>query len=133
MDKLLILLAVVAFSTFLQPSTSKAVETSPFIFGGEPADIANFPYQLALLDMRIGGPGGYHCGASNIHRLWALTAAHCVNYGTPPELINLWGGSTSRVSGGHLFFITRYVMHPNYDSRDRDLDIAVIQVHVSQL
>lgn len=60
-----------------------AIEKDPFIVGGEPAEIADFPHSLALLDMVRGGASGYMCGASNVHRLWALTAAHCLDFGTP--------------------------------------------------
>lgn len=49
--------------------------------------------------------------------------------------INLWGGSTSRVSGGHLFFIREYHLHPLYrriqlstSQRIWDYDVAVIRV-----
>jgi secreted trypsin-like serine protease len=43
----------------------------PLIVGGRPADIANFPHILALLDMTF---GGFICGASNISPGWALSA-----------------------------------------------------------
>jgi secreted trypsin-like serine protease len=43
----------------------------PLIVGGQPADIANFPFQLALLDLTF---GGYICGASNISPGFALSA-----------------------------------------------------------
>lgn len=44
--------------------------------------------------------------------------------------INLWGGSTSRLIGGHLFFVTEYVLHPQYDDWTLDNDVAVIRVDV---
>lgn len=85
---------ILLFAIF-QISSSANIEKSPFIVGGIPASIADHPHHLALLDLVLGGPGSYWCGASNIHRLWALTAAHCLDFNTPPTLINLWGGSTS--------------------------------------
>lgn len=131
MNKLQALLAVAAFAACLHMTSSRGVENkSPFIVGGEPTTISDHPHHLALIDMVRGGPSGYMCGASNIHRLWALTAAHCVDFGTPAELVNLWGGSTSRISGGHLFFVRRYVLHPGYNRATVDLDIAIIEVDV---
>lgn len=126
MDKLQSILAILAFSAFLQIASCSPIEQ--FIVGGVPTTIAAHPHHLALMDMVR---GGYMCGASNIHRLWALTAAHCLDFNTPPELVNLWGGSTSRLSGGHLFFVSRYILHPGYNRATVDLDIAVIEVAVS--
>lgn len=67
------------------------------VVGGEPANIADFPHALAVIDMVQGGPSGYMCGATNIHRLWALSAAHCFWYGTPASQIQVYGGSNSRI------------------------------------
>lgn len=104
---------------------------SPFIVGGERADIAEFPWSLALLDMQRGGASGYICGASNIGARWAMSAAHCLHSGTPASSIMLYGGSNSRISGGHLFFVDRYILHPRYSRITLDFDIAVINVGVS--
>jgi trypsin len=127
MNKLARLL--VAFAA-VHLSQCNPVETSPFIVGGIPANIVDFPHQLALLDMVRGGASGYICGASNIHRLWALSAAHCLQSNTPPEMIQLYGGSTSRISGGRLFFVSRYILHPSYSRITLDNDVAVIQLNV---
>lgn len=53
----------------------------------------------------------------------------CFNIVSPQ--INLYGGSNSRISGGHLFFVTRYVLHPSYSRVTLDFDIAIIEVDVS--
>lgn len=102
-------------------------DSSAFIVNGRDADIADFPHHLGLFDQVR-----YFCGASVLSRLWALSASHCLDLNTPPELvslnsyylvsflltsdiqINLWGGSTSRVSGGHLFFVVSYHYHVSY-------------------
>jgi secreted trypsin-like serine protease len=47
-------------------------QMSSRIVNGEPADIADFPHMLVLLDFTR---GGFRCGASVIHPLWSLTAA----------------------------------------------------------
>lgn len=117
-----ILSLLAAFEVIASP-----VDNSPLIVGGYPADIKDFPHSLALLDLNR---GGYICGASNINRLYALSAAHCLQSNTPPESIQLYGGSTSRLSGGRKFFVTRYILHPNYSRFTLDNDIAVLQLHV---
>lgn len=47
----------------------------------------------------------------------------------------MWGGSTSRLSGGHLFFVQSYHLHPDYRRIQLstgqtiwDYDVAVIRV-----
>jgi secreted trypsin-like serine protease len=108
------------------------IGTSPLVVGGTPARIEDFPYSLALLDLARGRPPGHYiCGASNIHRQWALSAAHCLDARTPPESIQLYGGSTSRLTGGRRFFVSRYILHPNYRRLSLDNDVAVLQVLVS--
>ena len=61
--------------------------------------------------------------------------AHCLDRNTPPSLINLYGNSTSRLSDGILFFVTRYVNHPDYRRISLstgqviwDYDVSVIEV-----
>lgn len=98
------------------------------IVNGQPADIADFPHHLGLLDLQR---GGYICGAVNIAPFFALSAAHCLARATPPEFINLWGGSTSRLSGGLVFMVAEYTNHPAYEPRTLDNDISVIRVAVS--
>lgn len=118
------------------------------IVNGQEADVADFPHVLALLDR-----GRYFCGASAISLFWgkinnliiinfikkifflALTAAHCLDLGTPPNLINLYGDSTSRLTGGTLYFVENYTNHPSY-RRIRlstgqtiwDHDVSVIEI-----
>ncbi|CRK99630.1 CLUMA_CG012941, isoform B [Clunio marinus] len=119
--KLLILLAILVTSHASPQFYQNPLD--PMIVGGEPANIADFPHSLALLDR-----GRYICGASNIGRLWAMSAAHCLDANTAPALINLYGGSTSRLTGGRLFFVDQYILHPSYSRITLDNDIALIQV-----
>lgn len=126
-----VFVAILSLIATIQVSQCNPVDNSPLVVGGSPAYIEDFPHSLALLDMVRGGATGFICGASNIHRLWALSAAHCLHSNTPPESIHLYGGSTSRLSGGRKFFVTRYILHPNYSRFTLDNDVVVLQLHVS--
>lgn len=98
---------------------------SPFIVNGQPADISQFPHMLVLIDLRS---GGFICGASAIGPRWALSAAHCLEMNTPAAQIQLRGGSTNRNTGGFIFQASRYSLHPQYNTRTLDNDIAAIEV-----
>lgn len=120
---------------------SSANNNNNRIVGGIPSDIADHPHTLVLLDN-----GGFICGASAISKLFALSAAHCLEFNSPPSQvkypmisplnifsslflqINLRGGSTNRISGGILFFVESYILHPQYDNTNLDFDIALLRV-----
>lgn len=84
MDKHLVIL-VLSVALFQLSASARLFEINPFIVGGEPADIADFPHQLALFDTARGSI----CGASIVSRLWSLSAAHCLQHNTPPELVRI--------------------------------------------
>lgn len=104
---------------------------TPHIVRGQPADIANFPHMLALLDL---GRGGFICGASIIAASdggatnWALSAAHCLDRNAPASQIQLRAGSTNRNTGGTVFQAAQYINHPQYNSRTLANDVSVIRV-----
>ena len=59
------------------------------IVGGEDADIADFPWQVALMQGNT-----QFCAGSIIHKEWILTAAHCLTGGWNPDYIR--AGVTNR-------------------------------------
>lgn len=77
--------------------------------------------------------GGFICGASVLSSLWAVSAAHCLEFNTPPSQINLRGGSSNRLTGGFIFFVESYTLHPQYDPNWLDFDIALIRVEETSL
>lgn len=80
---------------------------------------------LVLLDFRM---GGFICGASAISKQWAISASHCLEFNNPPSQINLRGGSTNRMSGGFVFLVESYMLHPQYDPFMLDYDVSLIKV-----
>ena len=64
----------------------------------------------------------------NLTHYFPSNSAHCLEFNSPAIYINLRGGSTNRLSGGHLFFADSYTLHPQYDPSWLDFDIAIIRV-----
>lgn len=131
MESIAKLFALFAIFALAKGFPSRDESISGLIVNGRDADIADFPHHLGLFDQ-----GRFFCGASVLSPLFALTASHCLDLNTPPELIYLWGGSTSRATGGHLFFVSSYHLHPQYQRITLstgqviwDYDVAVIRVH----
>lgn len=55
----------------------------PFILNGTPADIEDYPFKVSL---RIFGE--FFCAASVIGLQWALSAAHCLEFEVPANLVS---------------------------------------------
>ncbi|XP_070502009.1 mite allergen Der p 3-like [Chironomus tepperi] len=91
---------------------------------GEPASIGDFPHMLAMISATT---EGFVCGASIIHKLWALTAAHCVA-SLHPYHVKFRGGSVNRQSGGSVFTIENFWIHHQFDDWRLAFDIAVVKV-----
>lgn len=54
-----------------------------------------------------------------------------MEWNVPAFLINLYGGSSSIVSGGVIFSVDNYILHPEYNDWTLDNDVAVLLVSVS--
>src|SRR6476469_786345 len=92
------------------------------IVGGEPTDIKQHPWQVALTI------GGNLCGGSIIAQKWVLTAAHCVR--PVPELsgVKAKAGATDYTSGGIWTQIEKIVVHEGYNPTTNENDLALIKL-----
>ncbi|KAG5893390.1 hypothetical protein JTB14_024509 [Gonioctena quinquepunctata] len=105
----------------LQNGASKGLNPTGRIVGGQEADIADYPYQLALMD-----GGLFFCGASLISSTWALTSAHCM-IGITASTLTVQANSSS-ISTGVTKPVTKIIIHEKFSYNTAENDIALLQL-----
>ena len=113
----------------LRPTSAFAQEEIQLgrrIVGGEPTDIQQHPWQVALTIKRP--EGSYLCGGSIIAQQWILTAAHCFSPSDAPNAVKVKAGATNYVTEGVWSAIERIVVHEGYDPHTHANDIALIKL-----
>uniref|UniRef100_A0A2A4K747 trypsin n=1 Tax=Heliothis virescens TaxID=7102 RepID=A0A2A4K747_HELVI len=104
-----------------------AVPTNPQrIVGGTATTVEQYPTIAALLYSYFGISFSQSCGGTIITRRAILTAAHCPSGDT----INKWRirvGSSYANSGGLVHTVIAIIVHPKYNSRTIDNDVAILR------
>lgn len=98
------------------------------VVGGQPTDIKQHPWQVAL-DIKVGGRS-YLCGGSVIAERWVLTAAHCLPSSTAPGHVRVKAGATNYATEGTWSAVERVVVHAAYDPATHEHDIALLKLVV---
>lgn len=109
----------------IAPSGS-LIESDQFqsrIVNGSTAHIGQFPHQVSLRTHR---KKEHFCGGSIINTRWIITAAHC-SYQRPVRSIIAIVGTNELTSGGIAHDIESVHLHPDYNPRMFDNDIALLQ------
>ncbi|XP_065510780.1 kallikrein-14-like isoform X2 [Caloenas nicobarica] len=92
------------------------------IIGGRPCSINQRPFQVAIIKR-----GQILCGGSLISDQWVLSAAHCKQ---PISSIRvLIGTDTLRDGTGTVRYITRALVHPNYNRGRNDNDFMLLKLN----
>lgn len=95
----------------------------PSIFGGVPADIADLPGVVYL----EAGDGA--CTGTVIASTWVLTAAHCFGRGQRSALLAIGvDRDLGTLPDAALFVSRRVIVHPDYDERTLEADLALIEL-----
>jgi len=100
------------------------------IVGGVPANIEDYPYQVALFSIdEEGNINEFMCGGSIIDRYWVITAAHCVLQNSHKKQRILAAFSKlSEMSEAVVYEISDYIIHPEYDMNTVVNDIALLRL-----
>ncbi|XP_018604420.1 transmembrane protease serine 13a [Scleropages formosus] len=103
-------------------------EVSSRIIGGTPAQLGQWPWQLSMHYL-----GSHICGGSLVAPDFVVTAAHCFS-GSNPSTLNssnwkIYGGMISQSNLPPPYFISKIMIHENYNSHTHDYDIALVKLN----
>jgi hypothetical protein len=105
----------------LVPPTPRVAQ--PRIVGGAGISISETPWQARL------AIGRYGCGGTIIDARWILTAAHCAELAPASDML-VWTGITnqSSMSTGNATRVDRVIIHPGWNSKTDQNDIALLRL-----
>uniref|UniRef100_A0A2M3ZDL9 Putative trypsin-like serine protease n=1 Tax=Anopheles braziliensis TaxID=58242 RepID=A0A2M3ZDL9_9DIPT len=96
------------------------------IVGGTTTTIARYPYVVSLRRN-----SNHICAGSVISAFYVVTCAHCTASMNNVDGVTLYGGSTSRTTGGRVFQVVNITTHPEYNPDTFDCDVSVVRVSSS--
>lgn len=101
----------------------------PRMVGGEPVEIKDNPWQVALIFGTAPDPVRVQfCGGSLIRPGWVITAAHCVDRNTTPAKVDVISGTTYYKYGGERVKVKAIIVHENWNPVSNENDVALIQL-----
>ncbi|MFT7803433.1 transmembrane protease serine 13-like [Arapaima gigas] len=97
------------------------------IIGGTPAQLGQWPWQLSLQFQ-----GSHMCGGSLVAPDFLLSAAHCFSGSDPltlkPSNWNVYGGMVLMNNLSLPYFVSKIIIHENYNSKTFDYDFALVKL-----
>ena len=95
------------------------------IVGGENAGVNTWSWAVSLRIRR--NDGSSLCGGSILSSSWIVTAAHCVDGETVPDII-VHAGSNALFQGSQSRVVLNVIVHDGYNASTLQNDIALLQL-----
>ncbi|CAG9129018.1 unnamed protein product [Plutella xylostella] len=95
------------------------------IVGGRPTTVNKYPFIANIQVDAFGIVSSATCGGSLISATAVLTAAHCVAF--PASFYSVRLGSSDPFSGGTVYNVASYVVHPDWTGLDEG-DVAILKL-----
>ena len=109
-----------AAQDYLKPDTAEGR-----IVGGTIAPTNKWPAQVGLLLANYANNfQAQYCGGTLVHERFIVTAAHCSDFVNEGQ-VHVLTGTQSLLNGGTRHAVRRIVIHPNWNPRTFNADIAV--------
>ena len=122
-------LAMLAIWPVMLATAATPSSTPEPIINGQPADITEVPWQVALVNAHIADDfDAQFCGGSIISDRWILTAAHCLIGKNAADVDVLAGVTTLGQAGSNRISVQQIVNHPSFNAATFENDIALLRL-----
>ncbi|KAL2724230.1 trypsin-7-like [Vespula squamosa] len=118
----MVVIYLTSLSIILSLGSYGANSLEPRFVGSTVASINDYPYQLSIYFGK-----NYICGASIIASKWAITSAYCLE-NKISGMVNLRAGSNETQSGGRVYKISGFIIHPKYNRSSSEYDVALLNL-----
>lgn len=115
-------LSAVATASVAQAAPEQPADVSPFIVGGQDANIEDHPFVVAL----VTPDGQQFCGGSLVSSTKVVTAAHCTVDSQPTEIDVISGRTEMSATDGTVSKVTDVWVHPEYTDATQGFDVSVL-------
>ena len=108
---------------------TETVSVTPRIVGGRESAPGDWPWMAALIRSYSSSyNSGQFCGGSLIHPNWVVTAGHCAYRKSPSDVDVALNVHDLINDAGERVKVERIIVHPSYDYRTLDFDIALLEL-----